>query len=56
MAYLYPKSERGGYPGLGLGVIGSDVVDLGVVYFASSRALHSVFKGHNKMHGLNPNL
>ena len=40
----------------GLGVIGSDVVELGVAYFSSILTLYSVFKEHNVVPALYLNL
>ena len=37
-------SERGGYPGWGLVVIGSDMVDLGFAYSSSVVTLNFIFK------------
>ena len=41
---------------MGWGVIGSDVVDLGVAYFSLVLTLYSVFTEHNKMPEIYPNL
>ena len=50
----YPNWD--GYPRWGLGVIGSDMVDLGFASFSLIVTLHPTIKEHNKMLALYPNL
>ena len=55
--YTHPYlSEPGGYPGWGWGVIGPDMVDLDFAYLPLIFTFHFIFKEHNKMLALYPNL
>ena len=49
-------SERGGYPGWGLGVIGSDAVYLLFAQLSLSLTLQPFSKEHNKMAAISQNL
>ena len=53
---LYPPiihlylSELDGYPGLGVGVIGSDMVDWSFAYVSLIVTVHCIFEEHYKMY------